>query len=197
MIFPVSNDGFEWSLDFGPDSVTLTVKYLVQEMKISSQEIPLAAWSLLLSQRQQFLNKHLARVPVTRNQQGRHEMKDDVLPSVAAEEFLDTSGYQVFSADMDDVEFYWEKDQLEVDAVFRTGIDTLFSPTAFDYLEMEGGSAENHILLVEEEDKENSPLPPTTPVSERPTWTPALLRSCPFGTKIENVPDYVYRKLFE
>ena len=31
---------------FGPDSVTLTVKDLVQEMTVGSQEIPLAAWSL-------------------------------------------------------------------------------------------------------------------------------------------------------
>ena len=95
------------SLDFGPDSVTLTVRDLVQEMTISSQEIPLAAWSLLLSQKQQFLNNHLARVPVTPNQQGAHEMKDEVLSSVDAQEGLDTRGYQVASADLDNVEFYW------------------------------------------------------------------------------------------
>ena len=93
MIFSVSSDGIEWSLDFGPDSVTLTVNDLVQEMIKSFQEIPLAAWSLLLSQRQQFFNNHLARVPVTRNQQGTHEMKDEELSSVGAQEGLDTSGY--------------------------------------------------------------------------------------------------------
>ena len=67
MIFSVSNDGIEWSLDIGPDSVTLTVKDVVQEMTIGSQEIPLAAWSLLLSRIQQFMNNHLAWVPVTPN----------------------------------------------------------------------------------------------------------------------------------
>ena len=60
MIFSVSNDGIEWLLEFGPGSVTLTEQDLVQEMTISSQEIPLAAWSSLLSQRQHFLKKHLA-----------------------------------------------------------------------------------------------------------------------------------------
>ena len=100
------------------------------------------------------------------------------------------------SADLDDVEFYCENDQLDVDAVFRPGIDTPFSPTAFDDLEM-GGSAENPILLDEEEDKGNSPPTSTTPVSERPTRPPALLRSRPFGTRKENVPDYVYRNLFQ
>ena len=75
-------------------------------MTISSQETPLAAWSLLLSQKQKFLNNHLARVPVTPNQQGSHEMRDEVLSSVGAWD-MDTSGYQV-SVDLDDVEFYWE-----------------------------------------------------------------------------------------
>ena len=194
MIFSVSNECIEWFLDFGPDSVTLAVKDLVQDSTISSQELPLTAWSLLLSQKQKFLNIHLARIPVTPNQQGTREMRDEVLPSVDAREGLDASGYQV-SADLDDVELYFEKHQLDVDAVFRPSIDTPFPPTAFVDLEM-GGSAENAILLDEGENKENSP-PTTTRVSERPTRPPALLRSCPFGTRLENDPDYVYRNLFQ
>ena len=109
MIFSVSNDGIEWSLDFGPDSVTLTVKDLVQEIIISSQEIPLAAW------RQDFMSIYLARVPITPNREGAMEMRDQVLSSVVAQD-MDTSGYQV--SDLDDVEFYWGNDQLDVDAVF-------------------------------------------------------------------------------
>ena len=196
MIFSISNDGIEWSLDFEPDSVTLTVEDLVQEMTISSQKVPLAALgvSLFLSQRQQFLNNHLAQFPVIPNQKGTQEMRDELLSSVRAQEGLDTSRYQV-SADLDDVEFYWESDQLDVDAVFRPGIDTPFSPTAFDDLEM-GGQAENTILLDEKEDKENSPPTTATPNSERPTRPPALLTSRPFGTRKEIVPDYVYRNLF-
>ena len=100
-------------------------------MKITYKEFPLAAWSLLLSQRQQFLNNHLARVPVTRNQQGTHEMRDEVLSRVGAQEGLNTIGYQV-SAYLDDVEFYGKNDQLDVHAVFRPAIDTPLSPTAFD-----------------------------------------------------------------
>ena len=76
-------------------------------------------------------------------------MRDEVSSSVGPQEGQDTSGYQV-SADLDEVDFHWEKDQLDVDAVFRLGIDTHFSPTAFDELEMGGGSAENPILLDEE-----------------------------------------------
>ena len=65
MIFSVSNDGIQWTLDFAPDSVTIAVKDPDQNLTISSQEIPLAAWQLLLSQRQDFLNNHLPRVPIT------------------------------------------------------------------------------------------------------------------------------------
>ena len=118
------------------------------------------------------------------------EMNDEVLLSVGAQA-IDTSGYQV-SADLDDAEFYWENDQLDVDAVFRSGIDTPVWPRAFDDLEM-GGSTENPILL-KEEDNENSS--PTAPVSDRPTRPPALLRSRPFGTAIENISEYVMEICF-
>ena len=37
MIFSVSNDGIQWTLDFGPDSVTIAVKDLLQNITISSQ----------------------------------------------------------------------------------------------------------------------------------------------------------------
>ena len=82
MIFSVSYDRIQWTLDFGPDSVTFSVNDLEQNRTISSQEIPLAAWQLLLSQRQKFLNNHLARVPITPNQEGLMETRDEVLSSV-------------------------------------------------------------------------------------------------------------------
>ena len=193
MIFSVSSDGIQWTLDFGPESVTIAVNDLEQNITISSQEIPLAAWQLLLSQRQDFLNNHLARVPITPNQEGTMEMRDEVLSSVGAQD-LDTSSYQV--SDLEDIEFNWEDSQLDMDSVFRPGIegiDTPVSPTVFDDLLMGDGSVENPIVLDEEEDKENAP---TTPESVRPTEPPRLLRSSAFGARIENVPDYVYRNLF-
>ena len=190
MIFSVSNDGIQWTLDFGPDSVTIAVNDLVQNLTISSQEKPLAAWQLLLSQRQEVLNSHLPRVPITPNQEGTMEMTEKVLSSVGAQD-LDTSSYQL--SDLEDIEFNWENDQLDLDAVFRPGKDTPYSPTTFDDLSMEGSSVENPIVLDEHEDKENAA--PPTPVSERPTEPPRILRSRAFGERMENVPDYVYRNL--
>ena len=123
MFFSVSNDHFEWFLDFGSDSITLTVKDLAQETTIISQEIFSAAWSCLLSQKQDFLNNNLARVPNTPNQEETMVMRDEVLSSVGAQD-VDTSEYRV--SDLDEFHFYWENDQIDVDAVFRPGIDTFF-----------------------------------------------------------------------
>ena len=83
-----------------------------------------------------------------------------------------------------------------MDAVFRLGIDTPFSPSIIDDLSMEG-SVENPIVLDEEEDKENAPPPPSTPESVTPREPPTLQRSCSFGARLENVPDYVFRNLFQ
>ena len=106
---------------------------------------------------------------------------------------LDTSSYQV--SDLEDIEFNWDDSHLDMDAVFRPGIDTSFSPTTFEDLLMGDGSVENPIALNEEEDKENAP-PPTTPESVRPTKTPRLQKSRCFGVRMEKVSDYVFRNLF-
>ena len=121
------------------------------------------------------------------------EMRDEVLSGVGAHD-LDTSSYQV--SDLEDIEFNWQNSQLDMDSVFRPDIDTPFSPTVFDDILMGDGSVENPIVLDEEEDKENAP-PPTTSESVRPNEPPRLLRSRAFGARIENVPYYVYRNLFE
>ena len=73
MIFSISDNGVQETLDFGPDSVTFAVNDLYQNITINSQEIPLAAWQMLLSQRQDFLDTHLPRVPITQKQEGTME----------------------------------------------------------------------------------------------------------------------------
>ena len=167
----------------------MIVKDIVQELTKNSQEILLAGWSLLLSHRQNFLTNHLARVPITSNQERNMEMRDEALSSVGAQD-LYTSESQV--SDVDDAEFYWENDQQDVHSHFRPSIDTLVSPAIFNYFEMDS-RFENLILIDKEQDKENSPPPhPTTPVSETPIQTLSLETSCPFGTRNENIPACVH-----
>ena len=100
MICSVSIDGIEWSLDFGQDSVTLTVKDLVHERTKSSQELALAARSLLLSQRLDFSNNHHQIFP---NQEGTMDKRDKVLSSIGAQD-MDTIGFQL--SDLDEVDFF-------------------------------------------------------------------------------------------
>ena len=191
MIFSVSNDGNQWTLYFRPDSVTIVVNDLVQKITISSQEKPLAAWQLLFSQRQAFLDIHIPRVPITQNQERTMRVRDEVLSSVEAQD-LDTSSYQV--SHLGNIEFNWENSHLDMDAVFRQAW-TLRFPQIHLTIYPRGGSVENPIVLDEEEDKENAP--PSTPESVRPTEPPRLQRNRAFGTRIENVPDYIFRILFQ
>ena len=88
-----------------------------------------------MSQRQDLLDSHLPRIPITENQQGTMEMREEVLSSVGAQG-LNTSSYQL--SDLKDINFNWEISQLDMDAVFRPVIDTPFSPTTFDGLWLEG-----------------------------------------------------------
>ena len=122
-------------LEFGRDSVTLTEKNPVRELRNDNnfRKIPLAALCLLLSHTADFLNSQLARVPITLNQQGSMEMRDELLSSVGAQN-MDVSEYQV--SDLKDIEFHWEDPDLNMDAVFQPGIDTTSSPSTFNDFEI-------------------------------------------------------------
>ena len=83
-----------------------------------------------------------------------------------------------------------------MDSGYQPGIDTQFSTSIFDDFQM-GSTAANPIIADDEEDEEHSSqTTTTTPESGRPTEPPRLLRSRPFGIRLENVPDCLYRILF-
>ena len=108
--------------------------------------------NLLLSQRLHFVDNHLAQIQLTLDQQVKFEMREYVLSSAGARD-LDIRGYEL--SDLEDNEATWESHHLEIDCVFKPGIDIPFSPTEFDDLEMTG-SSKNPNELKEEENKENS-----------------------------------------
>ena len=113
MFFSVSNNGTQWTLDFSTDSVTIIVKDMVQDLTISSLELPIVAFNSLINQRQQFLDNHLARVPITPNQQGTWDMQDEVRASVGDH---DVSSDFVPS-DLDDIQFHWENPNIDMACV--------------------------------------------------------------------------------
>ena len=105
---------------------------------------------------------------------------DEMLSSVAGQE-MDTGVYPV--SDLEGMEFYWENPDKNMDAIFRPRIDTPFSPSTFKEFDT-NSLAENSIPIDEEQDKEKTHPLPTTPVSERSTQTPVMMRNSSFGTKI-------------
>ena len=193
MQFTVFNNGTQWTFDFGPDSVVLFVKDLDENLTISTLEILLAAWSLLLSQKQDFLDNHLPRVPITPYQQRTFEMRKEILSRVGAQD-TGTRGYEL--SDLEDIEFSWEDPAVDMDSVYPPGTDTPFSTSIFDDFQMKGSTAAKPRIDDDEEHMENSAPTTTSPEYECPTERPRLLRSLSFGTRLENVPHSVYRTLF-
>ena len=129
----------------------------------------------------------MPRVPITPNQQGTFEMREEVLSSVGAQH-TDTRGFKL--CDQEGIEFSWEDPAVDMDNVYRSGISTPFSPSTFDDFQI-GSTAANPIIVDDEEDRENSAPTTTTQDSERPTEPQRLLRSRTFGTRLKNVPHSV------
>ena len=67
MILSVYNEGFEWFLDSGPDSVTLTAKDPVQGMTNNFPRISSGSLELAVLSKAKLSNNILAGVPVTPN----------------------------------------------------------------------------------------------------------------------------------
>ena len=82
MIFSVSNEQKNWSLEFGPDSVLLEVRTLPNESVENSIEIPLSVWNLLESRRLRFMEEALIGGPLTDAERQRPYEVHENLPDV-------------------------------------------------------------------------------------------------------------------
>ena len=168
-----------------------SVKDSDENLTISSVEILLAAWSLLLSPRQEFLDNHLTRVPITPNQQGAFEMREEVLSSVGAQD-TDTRGYEV--SDLEDIEFSWEDPAVDMDSVYRPGIDTSFPIHLWRY--SDGGidrCQPNNSWRWGRQGEFSSNNNTRVWASNR---SPGITENSSIWTRLENVLDCVYRTLF-
>ena len=82
-----------------------------------------------------------------------------------------------------------------MEGVYQPGIDTPIFPYIFHDFQMISTAAKP-IIVDDEEDKESSaPITSTTPESERPSEPLRILKSRPFGNRLENVPS-INRILF-
>ena len=92
-------------------------------------------------------------------------MRHVLLSSVGAKD-MDKSGYQF--SDLEIFEFQRKDPDLKTKTIFQPSIETPFNTSFFIQSEM-GSMAQNPILIDKEQNKENPPPLPTTPVSENPT----------------------------
>ena len=185
MFFSVSSDGFELSLDFEPDSVTLIAKEIVEKMTVKYQGNPLGASRC-----------HKGKTYWTTTKREFHfpqPSRDFVYAGWRT--FIcrcKKDGYNRVSGVRSGG--CWDStkiSQLDDDAVSRPGQETPFSKRAIDSLET-GGSLENLFLWLgwqREFAIHHSNLWETQP-------TPALLRGQPIGIRNGNLLAFVYRLLF-
>ena len=116
------------------------------------------------------MDDHLAKVPMTENQQGRLEDRDKLFSSVGAEN-MDTNGCQLF--DLGGIEFHLEDLEINMDRFIRPGTKNLFPNSTSNKFEI-SFVFENPIQIDAEEKQRNSSL--FFSVLERPTKPLKLLR---------------------
>ena len=145
------------------------VSGLVQKMKTDAKEFLLKAENLFLSEKHDFLDKHVARFPIFPKRHGTFKLMDAVRSSVGPQD-MDTGCYQV--SDLEDIEFHWQNPELYMIAVFRPRKDTHFLPSIFDSFQTDS-LVENPILIDKAQKKLSFPrVPPLLLISDRTTRPP-------------------------
>ena len=207
-----------WSLEFGPDTVSLEVQIFADEAVLNSIEIPLAVWNLLESQRLRILEDALSGAPLTEDEQARpyeaHEQANvpNLLPNRAMRQ---------------DAIRGWEGQETVIDngSTTDSGIGTISPGTStttdtrnvspsifdlaidrygFDYPVWIDNSEDDVDVLGQEhfdDDREDQEDKNTTPAGDHDDdhKQPQRLRrsnEVPFQ-RIENIPDSVIRSLFQ
>ena len=91
------------------------------------------------------LKNHLAQIPITPKQPGTFEMWEEILASAGPQDLI-SSDYKL--SDLKNIEFSWQKSQVDLDSVFRPQIEIPSSPTVVNDLKLRaGGSSQNPIVL--------------------------------------------------
>ena len=219
MIFSVSNNNMNWSLEFGPDTVSLEVQNFADQAVLNSIEIPLAVWNLLESQRLRFLEDAISGAPLTEDEKARpyevheqanvpnllpnHAMRQDALRGWEGQEIVidncstTDSGVGTMSPGTSTV--------TETTNVSPSIFDLAIDRYGFDYpvsTDNSGDDVDVHGQEhfdddeKDEEDRENTP---PAGVHDNDDNQPQRLRrsnGVPFQ-RVENITNSVIRSLFE
>ena len=217
MIFSVSNNNMNWSLEFGPDTVSLEVQNFADQAVLNSIEIPLTVWNLLESQRLRFLEDAISGAPLTEDEQGRpyevheqanvpnllpnHAMRQDALRGWEGQEIVIDSGSTTDSGTMSPGTTTVTETTNVSPSIFDLAIDRY----GFDYPVWTDNSGDNvdvhgqEHFDDDEEDEEDRENTPPAGVHDNVDNQPQRLRrsnGVPFQ-RVENITNSVIRSLFE
>ena len=191
MIFSVSSEGIQWTLDFGPDSYYCSKWSRPKFNKQPTRNTP-SCLAIAVVSKARF---HEKSSPTSANHSEPRGNNGDERRST-----FQCGGSRRGHQQLLSIRSRRHRVQLgKLKIGHGRSVQTnhrhpFFSKYICRFVD--GGMSWKPHLLNEEEDKENAP-PPKTPESVRPTEPPRLQRSHVFGAKLENVPDYVFRHLFQ
>ena len=207
-----------WSLEFGPDTVSLEVQNFADQAVLNSIEIPLAVWNLLESQRVRFLEDAISGAPLTEeharpyevleqanvpNLLPNHAMRQDALRGWEGEEIVidncstTDSGVGTMSPGTSTV--------IETTNVSPSIFDLAIDRYGFDYPVWTDNSGDDvdvhgqeHFDDDEEDEEDRENTPPAGDHDDDDNQPQRLRRSngVPFQ-RIENITNSVIRSLFQ
>ena len=206
-----------WSLEFGPDTVSLEVQKFADEAVLNSIESPLAVWNLLESQRLRFLEDAFSGARLTEDEKARpyevheqanvpnllpnHAMRQDALRSWEGQEVVinngstTDSGIGTMSPGTSTVT---ERTNVSP-SIFDLAIDRY----GFDYPVWTGNSGDDVDVHGQEfdaeEDEEGKEITPPAGDHDDYDNQPQRLRrsiGVPFQ-RVENITNSVTRSLFQ
>ena len=219
MTFSVLNNNMNWSLEFGPNTVSLEVKNFADQAVLNSIEIPLAVRNLLESQRLRFLEDAVSGATLTEDEQARHyevheqanvpnllpnhAMRQDALRGWAGQEIVidngstTDSGVGTMSSGTSTV--------TETENISPSIFDLAIDRYGFDYPVWTDNSGDDVVVHGQEhfdddeEDEEDRENTPPAGVHDDDDNQPQRLRrsnGVPFP-RVENITNSVIRSFFE
>ena len=208
-----------WSLEFGPDTVSLEVQNFAGQAVLNSIEIPLAVWNLPESQRLRVLENAISGAPLTEDEQARpyevheqanvpnllpnHAMRQEALRGWEGQEnVIDNgstadSGVGTMSPGNSTVTETTDVSPSIFDlAIDRYGFDyPVWTNNAGDDVDVHG---QEHFDDDEEDEEDKENTPPAGDNDDDDNQPQRLRRSngVPFQ-RVENITDSVIRSLFQ
>ena len=108
MIFSVQNSNLKYSVEFSPNVVQIQVREISSGVFLAQIDIPIQVWHMVEVMRRDFNEHHMMQVPMTENQLGEMQMKEEVAEHVGMN-FPDTPCSRYGAQSVDDFLFPWEE----------------------------------------------------------------------------------------